>query len=114
MDYSPALIKPKVSLWSQVRRYGRATSLVKNKDKGKQTGPSEDEGKLAALMNITLDVFFEVQVHIVSRTSFAKGAADCIIPEASRFASALLRLEEVQSDLHEQVRPAPVGRRKEE
>lgn len=83
MDLSTP-IKPKVSLWLRIRKYSKVSRLLKTKDKGndkgKQVERSEDEGKLAALLDITLDVFFEVRVHMFSSPGVAKLEVDCNVP----------------------------------
>lgn len=83
MEHLPTPIKPKVSLWLRLRWYSKVSGLLKTKDKVNDQGVeqverNEDEGKLAALLDITLDVFFEVQVYSSPHLKLANVVADCI------------------------------------
>lgn len=60
MDQPLAMKKPRISEKSRIFKKHEPAGSSKKKDKGKQAVRSRNTGKLATLMDITLDVFFEV------------------------------------------------------
>ena len=112
-DLRPAK-RPKISAKSRVFQHGSTAKTSKsNKGKGKQAAQSRNAGKLAALMSITLDIFFEVSYTCRSDVSINYDI-DYNSSEAGGPAPTVPRLETLQDHVHEQVCKVAVDRSAEE
>lgn len=109
MDNPLSMKKPKISEKSRVFKKHNPASSSKAKDKGKQAVQSKNAGKLATLMDITLDVFFEVHALVLAYLRLAQTMTDCDPFTTRRLTPALSRIEAFQNNLHEQVCTNAVG-----
>lgn len=109
--YLDSVVATKVRYRTREARSGRTSSMA---TKGQVAQRSTVVGKLARLLDMPLDVWFEAGHHlsfVPLRYSPTWQTTDCLVSRASRPALSLLDIEAVSRGVYEQVAPAPVDSR---